>query len=302
VSEKTTAYFNYGHFLQLPEFQYFFRDPFAARAWVGNPNLNPQKTVQYEFGFSQQFTEEIVLDFKGFYKDIRDYATLAQAGRPGNILYVWDNADYATAKGIEMRLKKRYSQYTAADITYTFQVVKGRSSSAFTAYYQPYLITSREQPLDWDQRHKVTAILDFRIPRGEHPKLFGVPFPDDMGLNLLWKYGSGFPYTPPGRNTTLLVNSKTGPYSSTVDAKFDKQVRYKGVTLNAFLEVLNIFGRRNPLGVNTLTGKPNTYGDTTTEEDPTKRRIYNWWETQGRLDPRRYSAPRQVYLGLEIIW
>jgi len=54
--------------------------------------------------------------------------------------------------------------------------------------------------------------------------------------------------------------------------------------------------------VNTLTGKPNTYGDTTTEEDPAKRRIYNWWETQGRLDPRRYSAPRQVYLGLEIIW
>ena len=43
---------------------------------VGNPDLKPEKTVLYEFGFQQQFGNLIGMDFNVFHKDIRELLAL----------------------------------------------------------------------------------------------------------------------------------------------------------------------------------------------------------------------------------
>ena len=53
VTDNDVLYFYYGHFSQLPTFQYVYAkiNSKAQSTYqvFGNPNLNPKTTVQYEF-------------------------------------------------------------------------------------------------------------------------------------------------------------------------------------------------------------------------------------------------------------
>jgi len=81
ISEKAKVYFSYGHFTQMPDLQYLYRDPFTG-TWIGNPNLNPQITVAYEFGIAYNFYKNWILSIKSFNKDISGYPGLIQTGDP----------------------------------------------------------------------------------------------------------------------------------------------------------------------------------------------------------------------------
>ncbi|MBI4810129.1 MAG: TonB-dependent receptor, partial [Ignavibacteriales bacterium] len=61
VTDRIVFYFNYGHFLQFPDRDTYYRDPFipSANSWIGNPSLKPQRTVAYEAGFEDQFTDDM---------------------------------------------------------------------------------------------------------------------------------------------------------------------------------------------------------------------------------------------------
>ncbi|MCI0561707.1 MAG: TonB-dependent receptor, partial [Nitrososphaera sp.] len=86
ISDAGVIHFSYGHFLQIPPFQYLFnKGPYKVPhqginlGVYGNPDLEPQKTVMYEIGFRQEFSPGFVADFTAFYRDVRDWVT---AGPP----------------------------------------------------------------------------------------------------------------------------------------------------------------------------------------------------------------------------
>ncbi|MCQ6458726.1 hypothetical protein, partial [Vibrio parahaemolyticus] len=75
----------------------------------------------------------------------------------GNLVNVWYNGDYASARGFETSLIKSFSHKFSADINYTYSIATGVASDPNTALQffnggQLYLPIS-EQALDWDQRH-----------------------------------------------------------------------------------------------------------------------------------------------------
>jgi outer membrane receptor protein involved in Fe transport len=164
ITEELVFYFNYGHFYQFPSRESYFRDPFTlvSGGWIGNPDLRPQKTIQYEAGFDNQFMEGMSVSIRGFYKDIFDLASLAPAGAIGLPTNLYVNLDYASARGFEVTLNKTLSDHVSGSVAYSFQVAKGRSSSPY-AGLSTGIQLPRETRLDWDQNHTLNLFASYRV-------------------------------------------------------------------------------------------------------------------------------------------
>jgi hypothetical protein len=319
ISTRTVFYFNYGHFLQYPERDQYFRDPVdigtkVSNNYVGNPSLKPQKTVQYEAGFDQLIFDDLSLGIRGFYKDIFDYVTLKTRGE-----YVdrYINLDYASTRGFEIILTKQLTDRYSGSLTYTFSLAKGRSSDPFAVQASPSLAgLPREVRLDWDQEHTLNLFAAYRVGANEDYEIFGLPF-NNWGASITWSFGSGFPYTP--IDTTVITNSLqelylkntgTSPYTSEINMSLFKGfVFLEKLNVALTLDITNLLNRRNVNlnagGFNGFTGAPIVYGDF----DPRERnQIYSWGPRAGqesfdsRVSPFVFKRPRQISLGMKISW
>ena len=170
-SAKGVVHFSYGHFLQIPPFQYLFQNgPYKIPnsginiGVYGNPDLEPQKTIMYEIGFRQEFFDNYLIDITGFYRDVRDWITAGPIIQTYNLVTysIFTNKDYANVKGITFTFNKRFSNYFSFDLNYTYQVAEGSNSSPEDEYNSA--IGSGEPslfliPMDWDQNHLLNASL-----------------------------------------------------------------------------------------------------------------------------------------------
>ncbi|QQS36539.1 MAG: TonB-dependent receptor [Ignavibacteriales bacterium] len=283
ISAAGVVHFSYGHFLQIPPFQYLFADgPYYVPndgsfvGLYGNPNLEAQKTVMYELGFRQEFWSDYLIDITGFYRDVRDWIT---AGPPistqiGVTYSIYTNKDYANVKGITLTFNKVFKDNFAFDINYTYQVAEGTNSRpeeeffAFQGNSEPslYLI-----PMDWDQNHLLNASVYTGF--------------DGWGASLIARYGTGLPYTPTVTQYTaerltgggFLRNSRRIPAQFTLDLKVDKTFQVMDFNITAFVRVFNLLDNRIPVTVFGDTGQP----DFTTE-----------LQSVG-FDPRRPNTPEE---------
>jgi outer membrane receptor protein involved in Fe transport len=313
ISTRTVFYFNYGHFLQWPERNEFYRDPIVvsdADNYVGNPALKPQKTIQYEAGFDQLILDDLSLGIRGFYKDIFDLVSLRR-GNPQR--YV--NLDYGSTRGFEIIFTKQHGDNWSGSLTYTYSLAKGRGSNPLEVQVSPQLFgLPREVRLPWDQQHTMNLFLGYRVGPREDYQIFGLPF-NNWGVSFTWTYGSGFPYTPidPSIQVGTLQSeylryTATGPYTSEVNASL-----FKGFTiveklnLVLSLDVSNLLNRRNvdvTSGFNRFTGRPIVFGDHNTSNQV----IYSWGPQQNgqsfesRVPPFVFGNPRQVSLGMKLSW
>ncbi len=307
ISDKAKVFFNYGHFYQMPDLDYMYkRASQASNAFgvIGNSNIDYKKTIQYEFGLQYAMSPEYVLSIQGFYKD--DFGlintTIENIGPISRNVY--ENHDYARARGLELELEKKYGNYTSGYMTYNYAFAYGKSSSESSNYYDNYYnrdIPIQEFPLDWDVRHQITLNLDLRVPAGENPRLFGLKLPENWGLNILWQYGSGFPYTPdrshPGTAETLvpgedpLPNSERMPATSTVDIRFNKDFSIWKLRYSFDVWINNIFDTKNVSSVYSATGRANT----SLNIDGI---VYRGLESDD--NPSNYGAGRNIRLGLGV--
>ncbi|MBI4535888.1 MAG: TonB-dependent receptor, partial [Ignavibacteriae bacterium] len=119
ISERTVTFFSYGHFVQLPELQYYYRDPYSG-GFTGNPKLDFEQTILYEFGFTHQLADFWAIDVKSYAKDVSKYVgTTRLRAALGLPVELYDNNGYARARGLEFMLTKAYSDFTSGTLTYT---------------------------------------------------------------------------------------------------------------------------------------------------------------------------------------
>ncbi len=305
VTDRIVFYFNYGHFLQFPDRDTYFKDPFAASAGtiIGNPDLKPQRTVAYEAGFEDQFTEDLAFAVHAFYKDIFDYADAVTRGD----FFIYKNFDYASTRGFEITFQQALAGNFSTAISYSYQIAKGRASNPLATVYTPEFELPREYRLPYDQNHTANVFATYKVGPNEEGQFFGFPFVNNYGISLTWNFGSGFPYN--GYNTKFttrnlyLINSETAPYSSTVNLSLYKGFKVmESMNLLATLDVLNLFNRRNISAasyINSFTTRPPQYGD----YDPVSGITYPWYSApHNLLNPIIFQAPRQIVLGLKLNW
>ncbi|MDI6765989.1 MAG: TonB-dependent receptor [Bacteroidota bacterium] len=309
VTDRIVFYFNYGHFLQLPDRDNYYRDPFIVGAsgnWIGNPNLKPQRTVAYEAGFENQFSDDMAFAVHAFYKDIFDYPALVDRGDNN----VYKNLDYASARGFEITLNQAFAGNFSTAFSYSYQIAKGRSSNPLASIFQPEYQLPRETRLDWDQNHTANIFATYRVGQREEGKFFGLPFVNNYGISVTWSYGSGFPYTGfQGSRVTArnvyLINSETAPYTTTVNLNIYKGFYlFETINLLVTFDIQNLLDRRNPTKYSIFnhTGRVFKYGDI----DPDNigaNSILPYSKSESMfLNPTYFDPPRQFILGIKMNW
>ncbi len=272
ISDKAKVYFNYGHFNQLPDLNLMYQratQSSSAFGIIGNENLDYQKTIQYEFGINYVLSSDYVLGLSGFYKDIFGIINSKREGTGPLQRNVYANSDYARTRGFEAELEKSYGNYVQGIFTYEYSFAYGKSSDESSNYFDNFYnrsIPIQEFPLNWDVRHQISLNIDFEIPRDDHPKLFGMTLPDNWGANVIWQFGSGFPYTPdrdfpglrllPGESPQ--TNSLRYPSTSNVDIRAYKRIPFLGMTYTVTAWVNNLFDNKNVDFIYGLTGRYNS--------------------------------------------
>lgn len=311
ISTRTVFYFNYGHFLQYPERDDYYRDPITrvvSGNYVGNPGLKPERTISYEAGFDQLVFEDLKFGIRGFYKDIFDNISVQKIVTDTRV-----NLDYGSVRGFEVILNKSLTNNYSGSLGYTFQLAKGRASDKNASIISPQLAgLPREVRLDYDQQHTVNLFVAYRVGVNEDYDVFGLPL-NNWGASLTWNFGSGFPYTPYNQERTLadqyLKNTGNGPFTSELNiSMFKGFVVFEKLNLVVTLDVTNLLNRRNvdlnALGFNRVTGRPLRFGD----YNPDDSKIYPWGATYNEgsfassISPYIFRSPRQITLGMKITW
>ncbi len=75
ITTNSKVYFNYGHFVQMPqpEAMYFSTAALGNRLqWLGDPTLTYQKSINYELGYDQNVYDLFQFHIGAFYKDYSD--------------------------------------------------------------------------------------------------------------------------------------------------------------------------------------------------------------------------------------
>ena len=248
ITDRDVLHFTYGHYFEVPRLYYLLRHAgtwymYGAFGLYGNPNMNVERTISYEVGVEHAITRDFKIDVSGFYKDIVGLATTKQIYRSATDWYgLYTNGDYGHARGLELTLKKRPTRAglwapISGTISYTFMIAKGRYSSAYASYHAVWAnqrLMTKEHYLDWDERHTIAANIDIRIP--------GI----GTGINIIYRYGSGLPYTPPARDPYIQpINEARRPPTTTTDIKLRQPFRVKGNELMLFFDILNAFDKTN---------------------------------------------------------
>ena len=307
ITEYMVLFFSYGHFLQTPELQYYYRDPYSG-GFTGNPHLDYEQTILYEFGFTNQFNENLSFDVKAYNKDISDQTqTLRLYANLGLPVWLYDNRGFARARGLEFELNKKpggFLKLISGSITYTAQWATGYSSSTFGEYvWEQYGFPNpiRERRLNWDVRHQAVSNITINMPKVNSYRIFGMNMPGDWTLTFLTRYSTGKAYTP---GTTdifeqrLLENTGTYPSTIVTDLKFNKRFHIKPLkrVLTLFVEVYDLYDRNNPQIINNWTGYPYSYGDLLGGS----KRYYSHKEITILRQPLQFDQSRYVKLGIAI--
>lgn len=312
ISERAKLFFNYGHYFQLPNLNQFYRrsnNVTSGFGTVGNFNLDYTKKIKYEFGSEILLSSNYRAVLTGFYND--DFGLInSLVNRYGSYdREEFVNTDYGRTRGLEAELSKVGGSYFQGYIDYQFSIALGKSSSEISNFLDRLAgneINIQEFPLDWDQTHQVTVNLNINVPNGDHPQLFGLRMPDNWNMNLVWQYGSGFPYTPSqffpglpalGRNDVSRRNSLRLSPNSQVDVRFQKSFRVWKQDYTFQLWVNNLFDRRNVASVFSNTGRPNT---NQVQQDLATGYYVALPGRTIQDDPRNYNTGRNIKMGISV--
>lgn len=293
VGPQSAVFFAYGHFSQLPALGDMFSNAdysvladlqagTARYGVLGNPDVGPERTVQYEFGFKQAIRKDLGLDVTAFYKDIRDLLGVEIVSTYSAAEYArFTNVDFGNVIGFTISLDQRPIGWFSASLDYTWQKAQGNSSdpretaNRAAAGEDP---RPRQIAFDWDQRHTLNLTLTLAEPRA-------------FDISAIVRAASGQPYTP--QLSTIFgtgpeTNSGRKPNAFRLDLKAQNTVRSSGPPFTLFVNVYNVFDTRFFNGF--------VFADT---GSPDYARVPSAFIPQ-LSDPDRFYPPRRIELGLSL--
>lgn len=179
------------------------------------------------------------------------------------------NNDYSIIKGIFFTFDFGRYQFISLAFNYTYQIAEGTSAYTDLAFKYLSIATRRIfAPLDYDQRHTGSILIDISIPEGR----LGIF--ENTSIYILSQFASGRPYTPLATQNILypyikpltqekiaLINSRRSPGRFRVDLKIEKSFEvYDNMILTPYIWIENLLDRENVVNVNGSTGEALTTG------------------------------------------
>ena len=293
ISVEAALFFAYGHFYQFPGLGQIFsnsdysilRDLQAggiSYGVLGNPDIKPERTVQYEFGYKHAINENLGLDFSVFYKDIRDLLGVEFVSTYAAAEYArLTNIDFGGILGYTIALDQRRLGLISAAVDYTYQRALGNSSDpreTATRKEASGQAVPEQVPLSWDQRHTMNATIS-------------VERPNNFSISTVIRYGSGQPYTPAiGSSFGSDIERNSGSKSAFVimDLRAEKFLKLAGLNTSLFLRIFNVLDTRFSNGsIFARTGSADY------SLNPVADRV-------SLADANRYYRPRRIEIGFSL--
>lgn len=256
---------------------------------INNPDLKPQRTIDYEVGYKQALNQSSAITISAFYRELRNLIQVIPVNYAYPVNYTtFGNIDFGTVKGLSVAYDLRRTGNIRLTANYTLQFADGTGSSSTTGVNlissgQPNLRTAI--PLDFDTRHQIQTTFDYRYDEGKlynGPRLFGKNILENTGLNVVMIANSGTPYTrssyyfaeAQGSGTPILkgtVNGSRLPFQSRINIRLDRSfaLHYgkkngdderKTAELQIYCLVQNVLNQKNIIGVYRATGNPSDDG------------------------------------------
>ena len=239
ISDRDVFSFHYGRFSQIPDRRFIFQERSAAVGTRGNPNLENETTVSYQAALQHMFTEDVFGQFTVYFKDIYGLLTVERvvSGDSPDQIAQYTNRDYASSRGFEVSLTKRFTKNFAGELSYTYGIATGVASDPNIQQQVDFLyLPIAEQALDWDQRHTISATTS-------------IAKPGNWSANMVWTFGTGFPYTPRDRaerqQDPLRINSLRLPSNSNLTIQAEKHYKVWGQAIKVFVRGNNVLDSRN---------------------------------------------------------
>jgi outer membrane receptor protein involved in Fe transport len=332
ISDEANFFAHYDILVQRPPSNtlatalsyYYFEDGPPTN----NPNLKPEKTIDYEVGFKQKISNSSALSLTAYYKELRDMIqarTYLYVPSPVNQYESFGNLDFATVKGFSISYDLRRTNNLEMTASYTLQFADGTGSNANSQRG----LTSRGNlrsifPLSFDERHRLVANIDYRYGSGKRyngPRLFGEDIFSNTGIGLQVTAVSGRPYTKTqkpvqfgGTGFQGAINGARLPWNFTLDLRANKQFRLftqnedrNPLFVNVYVRVQNLLDTQNIIGVYSASGSAEDDGFiassngqsalntlTTTGRDAEAFLLSYQWRL---LNPGFYTLPRRIYMG-----
>jgi outer membrane receptor for ferrienterochelin and colicin len=238
ISDRDVMSFHYGRLFQVPDREVIYQGRLPSALVRGNPNLEPQTTISYQLGIQHMLSNTVFGQFGVYFKDIFGLLTTVPEEVPGfaNTVETYVNGDYASARGIEVTLIKKFTHGFGWELNYSYGHVTGTASDPNRALMDQGNLRDQfkptsEQPLEWDQRHTLSVTLSLANEK-------------NWRSSFVYQFGSGFPYTPhereERRQNPELVNSKRLPSLSTLSMQGERNFSAWGQNVTLYVQATNL--------------------------------------------------------------
>ncbi len=312
ISDKGVFHAAYGHFFQMPSFAKMYNEPLYALTAIqlegrtlGNADLKPETTIQYELGLQQQISDDIAADITAYYKDYKNLLGVENITTIDAVAYKrFINRDYGYSRGITLGLRKT-SGFVNGAINYSYSFASGSASDPekINLIYastqiggEPFAFVDRKiLPLDWDQRHTLNMILNFSQVQ-------------NWNLSLVAYLNSGQPYSPTFIEKYDILeqeytNRAEKPVKWGVDLKFQKHLKFGSISTILFIKIDNLFDTLNENSVYSTSGNASENIRLPEVEALEKERLLqenNFSLNEIDVRPEWYSSPRKIQIGIEL--
>ena len=293
ISTVAKIFFNYGHFYQWPTAIQFYETRMNTRAGYrlvdfGNPELEPERTIQYELGYEHNLFDKLNLRLTGYFKDINneinqvDIHPLSYGGSNYDIAL---NNGFRDIRGLEtfLELRRNIIPYFSGWVSANYLVESG-ARYGFQDFFedptrQPAL--QNTQVSKPDVRPIIKSMVSFHTPRdmefakvGENSLLGGL----DVSLLYTWQRGQSFTWNP--AEFPLVEDNLRWKAYQRFDLRLTKDIfSVGGFDAQFYIDITNLFQNRNMTQFR-------RGGDGTDLDDPTIRDRnwawdgHRWWRTE----------------------
>lgn len=315
--------------------QYYYL-PFNPTSIIGNPNLKPQLSFNYEIGFKLKVSSKSALGLTATYKEQRNLIQLFRYNYAYPISYTsFANIDFSTIKSFTVQYIYKHNKRFEFDASYVLQYADGTGSSAgsqqaLVSAGQPNLRTLF--PLSYDIRNNIKfnatyytkAGKDYRGLKIRNKEVFS-----NMGIVVNLNAFSGIPFTPnqlptPNAQSGIVNRSpiKGSPFGArlpwqlqndlsifkNVAVKFGrtKKGKVKKGDLRFSLWVNNVLNIDNIRGIHPFTGSATTDGWLASEqgqraaEEAVSNQAFVDLYNAALANPNFFTMPRRVRLGVSL--
>lgn len=199
---------------------------------IGSPELRAERARHLTLGLALPLSGGGRLSLEGYHKRLNDLIVYARDAADGEPRFV--STGSGVARGVEFLAHTRGSHYSSW-VSYTLGEVRYHDGPGLAEYAPAQ-----------DLRHLISVVGRYEPAPG-------------WAVGLKWRAHSGRPYTPViGReNVSEFVDgvewipveggfhSARFPWYHRLDVRAERDFRLAGLRASAFLEVINLYGRRN---------------------------------------------------------